>query len=75
MAWKNGRFHFERADIKNVMSQLSRWYDVEIVYQKKINTRFYLEMSRNTKLSEILKVLELTGNIKFEIIGKKIIVS
>ncbi len=75
IAWKDGRFHFEKSEIGNVMSQLARWYDVEVVYKRKINTRFYLQMSRNTKLSEILKVLELTGNIKFEINGKKIIVS
>lgn len=75
IAWKNGRFYFERAEIKNVMSQLSRWYNFEIVYKRKIDTRFYLEVSRNRKLSEILKMLELTGNIKFEIIRKTIIVS
>jgi ferric-dicitrate binding protein FerR (iron transport regulator) len=31
MAWKNGLFHFENADMKTVMRQLSRWYDVEVV--------------------------------------------
>src|SRR6266542_2787441 len=34
MAWKNGLFHFENADIKTVMRQLSRWYDVDVVYKR-----------------------------------------
>jgi hypothetical protein len=74
MAWKNGYFHFEGAEIKTVMRQLSRWYDVEVVYNKKVNDLFYAEPPRNTKLSDVLKALELTGKVHFEIDRKKIIV-
>ncbi|MEO6733180.1 MAG: FecR domain-containing protein [Ferruginibacter sp.] len=75
VAWKNGLFHFENADIGTVMRQLSRWYDVEVVYENKnINDQFVLEMRRNSKLSDVLRVLELTGDIKFDIQGKKIII-
>ncbi len=75
MAWKNGLFHFEDADIQTFMRQLSRWYDVEVVYQNKNNNdQFVLEMPRSSKLSDVLKVLELTGDIRFGIDGKKIII-
>lgn len=74
MAWKNGIFHFEGEDIGTVTRQLSRWYDVEVEYRKKVNDLFYAEMPRNTKLSDALKALELTGKVHFEIDGKKIIV-
>jgi transmembrane sensor len=33
MAWKNGRFSFQNADLSAVMRQLSRWYDVDIEYE------------------------------------------
>ncbi len=33
MAWKNGLFNFDKADLKTVMRQLARWYDVDIVYE------------------------------------------
>lgn len=33
MAWKDGRFYFDGADIKTIMRQLSRWYDVDVSYQ------------------------------------------
>jgi hypothetical protein len=49
---------------------------VEVVYQTKkdIKHLFVGEMPRSSKLSDVLKVLELTGNIHFEIEKKKIIV-
>ena len=75
VAWKNGMFDFEDASLGTVTRQLSRWYDVDIVNQNKnIEDLFVVEMPRSSKLSDVLKVLELTGNIKFEIDGKKIIV-
>ncbi len=74
IAWKNGVFNFEGADIATVLRQISRWYDVEVVYNKKVDDLFYAEIPRNTRLSDFLKALELTGTVHFEIDGKKIIV-
>jgi ferric-dicitrate binding protein FerR (iron transport regulator) len=74
VAWKNGMFDFENAAIETVMRQLARWYDVEIEYKGKSDDLFIAEMRRNIKLSDALKALELTGRVKFEIQGKRIIV-
>lgn len=76
MAWKNGMFHFENADIEKVMRELSRWYDVEVVYQtENIKQLFVGQVSRHLKLSEVLTALEqLTDDVKFKIEGKRIIV-
>jgi ferric-dicitrate binding protein FerR (iron transport regulator) len=74
VAWKNGMFDFENAGIETVMRQLSRWYDVEIEFKGKTDDLFIAEMRRNIKLSDALRALELTGKVKFEIEGKKIIV-
>jgi ferric-dicitrate binding protein FerR (iron transport regulator) len=75
IAWKNGNFHLEDADIKTVMRQIARWYDVEIVYQhKETGELYYLEMPRSSTLADILKVLEIAGNIHFQIDGSKVIV-
>jgi ferric-dicitrate binding protein FerR (iron transport regulator) len=76
VAWKNGLFHFESADIKMVMRQLARWYDIEVVYEGASvkNDPLFVEISRNTKLSDVLKVLEESGSAKFSIQGRKVIV-
>jgi len=76
MAWKNGLFHFEHADLKTVMRQLARWYDVDIVYKNPTpnSDPLFIDMSRNANLSDVLKALEVSGSARFSIEGKKIIV-
>lgn len=74
MAWKNGYFNFGGSDFEMIARQLSRWYDVEVVYDRKIDDLFYAEIPRNTMLSDVLKALELTGKVHFRIEGRRIIV-
>jgi ferric-dicitrate binding protein FerR (iron transport regulator) len=74
VAWKNGFFFFESSDFKTVSKQLSKWYDVEVVYDREIDDLFYAKVPRSTKLSDLLKALSLTGKINFKIEGNRIIV-
>ncbi|WET04231.1 FecR domain-containing protein [Flavobacterium sp. YJ01] len=74
IAWKNGRFKFDNADLKSVMKQLERWYGIKVEYRGDISdVRFNGGTFRNKNLSEVLKVLELS-NIKFKVEGKTVIV-
>ena len=74
IAWKNGLFQFSNSDMTTVMNQISRWYDVSIEYQGSIpEKRFGGYISRDSKLSQVLKMLELSG-VKFIMKEKKIIV-
>lgn len=75
IGWKNGSLHFENMDIQSIMRQLARLYDVEIVYNRKVSDRFYADLPSRSNLSDVLKVLELTGKVAFDIQGKKIIVN
>lgn len=74
IAWKNGLFQFDGADIKTIMREIGRWYDVDIIYAAKVPVRsFEGKISRDAQLSDVLKILELS-NVKFDVEGKKIIV-
>lgn len=74
MAWKNGYFSFNQADLTTVMRQLARWYDVKIVYQGEPPTmKFWGGIARNSNLSQVLKVLE-ESNIHFRVQGKTLTV-
>jgi len=74
MAWKNGFFDFAGADIRTVMRELSRWYGLELTFNDVINEKFHVEISRNTPLSNVLKMLEMTGGVHFNITGNKVTV-
>ncbi|MGF2410726.1 FecR family protein [Ferruginibacter sp.] len=74
VAWKNGYFQFTNEDIKSIMRQFARWYDVEVSYEGIEKPRYFSgEISRTVSLSKALKVLELS-NVKFRIDEKKIVV-
>lgn len=74
LAWKEGSFVFEKADIPFIMRQASRWYDVTIKYEGNISDRrFTGSISRSVNLSELLKMLKYTG-VNFRISDKTIVV-
>jgi transmembrane sensor len=75
-AWKEGVFKFNDADIETVMKQLSRWYDIEIVYEgNTVKEYFNGTIPRNVPVSKVLELLELTGLVHFKIEGKRVIVT
>lgn len=75
VAWKNGYFQFNQADLRAVMRQIARWYDVEISYEGPVPERkFWGDISREANIADVLKVLE-TSRVHFRIEGKKIIVT
>ncbi|THU34735.1 DUF4974 domain-containing protein [Niastella caeni] len=74
MAWKEGRFYFDGADITEIMRQLERWYNIEVVYEGPKPTHFFGgKMERNLNLSQVLRALEYAG-AAFRIEGRKLIV-
>ena len=74
VAWKNGQFIFNRMNVENIMRQIGRWYDIEVVYNNKNNTETFSGIvSKRSNLSEVLKIME-EGGVKFKIEGKKITV-
>ncbi len=75
LAWKDGYFLFKNTNIKDVVNELERWYNVDIQYEDEMefeNITGYI--SRNVKISSVLKMLQLSGIVNYEISGSKIII-
>jgi transmembrane sensor len=74
IAWKDGFFHFESADLQSILRQLSRWYDVEVQNEGVISEeRYFMIMSRKSSLSSVLKALQ-ANDINFSIEENRLIV-
>lgn len=74
IAWKNGYFQFNESHLRSIMREISRWYDIDIVYEGKVeDALFYVKIPRNLSLTEVMKILEING-INFKIEGRKLIV-
>lgn len=74
IAWKNGLFYFKNENLKAIMRQIARWYDVDVVYEGKIsNDEISGKIYRNANLSEVLKLLNVL-DVNYKIEGKKLII-
>ncbi|PTS95005.1 iron dicitrate transport regulator FecR [Pedobacter sp. HMWF019] len=73
--WKNGYFQFDNTPIEQVMRQIKRWYNIEVVYQD-VKPGLYITgmISRTKKLSKILEMLKETSGLEFEVEAKQITV-
>jgi transmembrane sensor len=75
IAWKNGLFIFNGDDIVTVMNELSRWYNVDVVYEGKApDLQFYGVINRNQPASSVLKILQAKST-HFKIENGRIIVT
>lgn len=74
MAWKNGTFQFDNAELPVIMRQLGRWYDVNVVYEKPpSHEKFGGNIRMDASLQDALKMLEANG-INCHVSGKNVIV-
>lgn len=75
IAWKEGYFLFEHEELGSIMRKLSRWYNIETQFKNEElqGVRFAGTVDRFQHLSDVLRMLELTGNVKFKIEGRTVI--
>lgn len=69
VAWKNGYFVFNNTDLRTIMRQVARWYDIKVDYQNISHQTFSAEIPRSARLSTLLKVIELNSNISFQVVS------
>ncbi|ROI02520.1 DUF4974 domain-containing protein [Chryseobacterium sp. G0240] len=75
IGWTKDVFIFNDTKLTNILRQISRWYDVDVIFPTDFKDEsFYAEIPRNRKLSEVLGSLQHSSNFRFEIQGRRIIV-
>jgi transmembrane sensor len=72
LAWKNNQFIFHQTPVADVMRQISRWYNCDIVFDTSITAHFNASVWRDTPVSKLLHYLEGTGAVHFEVEDKRI---
>lgn len=75
-AWRAGEFYFDGENLEEVLSIVSRWYGINVVYQYKPSkdVQYGGVISRDKPLVTVLSLLADKENLKFEISGKEVIV-
>lgn len=73
-AWKDGKFVFKDADLKAIITELERLYDVRIHLEneKLLQTRFRGMFEYEQNIFSALEALEQTTNMKYRMNGRDI---
>jgi transmembrane sensor len=62
VAWKQGDFYFNKTNIRKIMNQFERWYNIRVVYQNNQPLGDYTgNISRNNDLLTVLQMLQQAG--------------
>ncbi|WP_316817233.1 FecR family protein [Pedobacter nyackensis] len=76
IAWKNGFFRFNEESLTSVMNKISRWYNVDLIYEGGVKKYEHIALggfvSRHKDLGTVLKVIEQTDQVHFEVKEKKV---
>lgn len=74
--WMFDNFRFQSESIQEIMTKLSRWYVIDVFYMNESvrNYHFTGYLPRYAKIADVLELLSLTTNIKFDVKDKTVIV-
>ncbi|MCY4780610.1 FecR domain-containing protein [Sphingobacterium sp. UT-1RO-CII-1] len=76
LAWKNGEFMFNGLELQEALHRLSRWYDVDFVFESnnKKQKLVWGTLSKFEEFKDALLVLEGANIAKFKVEGRRVIV-
>ena len=74
--WMYENFRFKSESVQEIMTKLSRWYAVDVFYMNESvkNYHFTGYLPRYAKITDVLELLSLTTNIKFDVKGRTVTV-
>lgn len=75
-AWKDNLFCFEEQCLEEIMTTLARWYDFQVEFESEELKHVELSgtLEKYSDIQSLLKLFELSTNVKFEIRDKNIYV-
>jgi len=73
MAWTKNRFVFQDVPLSTIMKELGEWYEFDVTWKNESqkNMKFHLNVKRSTSIETVMKLLEASGRIKYELVRKE----
>lgn len=68
LSWRNGELIFNRENLKNIVNELNRFYNIEITIKSKEleNQLFTASFEKGTTILEVLNALSISSDFKFQ---------
>ena len=76
VGWKDGRLVFDNKPLEFILEELGRWYSFDVFYTNKElkEIPYSLNIKKHEDIAHVLKFIERTGKVKFEVNKNMIIV-
>lgn len=76
VAWHIGNYFFENKSVGEILDELSLWYDIKVFFMNDEvrGERFSGYLPRYGEIEKLLRLIEKTSHVRFEIKGKVIVV-
>lgn len=75
ISWRESIFVFNNEEIKEVMKKVSRWYDVEVIYQEGMEgKRIGGTIPRFEAVEKLMDALKETGLLNYKMEGGRIVI-
>ncbi|MFD2553513.1 FecR family protein [Sphingobacterium tabacisoli] len=77
LAWKEGMFSFDNSNIREIMQTLSRWYDVDVAFEKGdySDCVFGGMVPKKENIDQVLRILSASQQLTFDIKERRVLVS
>lgn len=75
VSWIRGMFSFRSADLRMVLRQVCRWYDLDVEYRGDVDARFSGSVFRSERIDKLLEIIAYTSDVSFQLEGRKLIVT
>jgi ferric-dicitrate binding protein FerR (iron transport regulator) len=77
IAWKDGDFTFQGDDFRSALLKIARWYNVDIIFEDDLSNVMLPGgwISKNSKLSEVLKLMASTAGLRFKIEERRVTIA
>jgi ferric-dicitrate binding protein FerR (iron transport regulator) len=75
-SWRDGFLNYREEKLSAILNDLQRQYDIKLFYQnqKVKNKKLSISINTNKEITRILKAIEATGDVKFEVKNSNVIV-
>lgn len=75
-SWKEGSFYFDNLPLKTIMTELGRWYRMNVVFKRPdhLNDMLHLNVDKNWTVNDVIKDINTISNTKIHIDSGTLIV-
>lgn len=72
VAWKHNEFNYSRTPLVEIMDELARWYDIEVVWKDEDakKSHYSAGFSRQSDIDSIIEVLKKTNSVDMTLKGR-----